>query len=336
MIITDVAGNLSFVTPNVGTVTQVGGTGSGLGFSLSGNVTSSGNLTLTVPNATSLTSSMGLGNVSVLNLNGNGSQALLGNGVFGPVTTSPAGSNTQIQFNSNGAFAASSDFVYDTTVGGGIFKVGGNITKVSIGSNSSAGTFATAIGDGAKAGGYAVVALGQNANIVGSFSIGMGFNTTTTTNHSIAIGTNANVTADNSVAIGLNSIANIANSIVLGTSYNTAMIPGILSLTGFTEKVLPNINIGSGGTIAPDVKLGTVLKYTANGNFTFNGFTNPLAGQSATIIITQGVGGSKLMTSTMKFVGGDKTLSTAAGDIDVISVFYDGTNYLASLTRGYA
>ena len=82
MIITNGSGNLSFATPNVGTVTRVQGNGSGLGFSLSGNVTSSGNLTLVVPNSTSLTSSMGLGNVSSLNFNGNGSTVLAGNGAW--------------------------------------------------------------------------------------------------------------------------------------------------------------------------------------------------------------------------------------------------------------
>jgi hypothetical protein len=38
----------------------------------------------------------------------------------------------------------------------------------------------------------------------------------------------------------------------------------------------------------------------------------------------------------MKFSGGTKTLSTAASSIDVIGVFYDGTTYYASLTKGYA
>jgi hypothetical protein len=37
----------------------------------------------------------------------------------------------------------------------------------------------------------------------------------------------------------------------------------------------------------------------------------------------------------MKFNGGVKTLSTAAGAIDIISVFYDGAAYYASLTIGY-
>jgi hypothetical protein len=52
--------------------------------------------------------------------------------------------------------------------------------------------------------------------------------------------------------------------------------------------------------------------------------------------MTQDVTGSRILTSTMKFAGGFKTLSTAASTIDVMTVFYDGSTYYASLGRGYA
>jgi hypothetical protein len=55
-----------------------------------------------------------------------------------------------------------------------------------------------------------------------------------------------------------------------------------------------------------------------------------------TIIITQDGTGSHALTSSWKFADGEKTLSTAGGAIDVISVFYDGTTYYASLTKAYA
>jgi len=38
----------------------------------------------------------------------------------------------------------------------------------------------------------------------------------------------------------------------------------------------------------------------------------------------------------MKFAGGNKTLSTAANAIDVLSIFYDGTDYLASLGTNFS
>ena len=89
-------------------------------------------------------------------------------------------------------------------------------------------------------------------------------------------------------------------------------------------------------SISPDVSTGTIFRYTANANFTFSSLTNAVAGSSATVIITQDGTGSRTLTSTMKFAGASKTLSTAAGSIDIIGVFYDGTTYYASLTTGYA
>lgn len=106
-----------------------------------------------------------------------------------------------------------------------------------------------------------------------------------------------------------------------------------LELKGFTETVSTPF---FSATLLPNVGASTIQRFTATANFTFNGFTTPVAGQSATIIITQDATGGRLMTSTMKFSGGIKTLSTAPGSVDIISVFYDGATYYASLTQGYA
>jgi hypothetical protein len=82
----------------------------------------------------------------------------------------------------------------------------------------------------------------------------------------------------------------------------------------------------------------SVITLTATGNITINtgDFSNAIAGRSMSFIITQGGSGSYTLTSNMKFAGGSKTLSTAVGAIDIINVFYDGTNFLASLVKGYA
>jgi hypothetical protein len=102
--------------------------------------------------------------------------------------------------------------------------------------------------------------------------------------------------------------------------------------TGLRETVF---DLGTtGGTIAPNVANGNVQTITLNGNLTFSAFSNPVAGQSLTLIInTNGTG--RTLTSTMLFAGGSKTLSTTSTR-DIISVFYDGTNYLASLAKGFA
>jgi len=39
--------------------------------------------------------------------------------------------------------------------------------------------------------------------------------------------------------------------------------------------------------------------------------------------------------NSIKWAGGNKTLSTAANATDLITIFYDGSVYYASLSRGY-
>lgn len=97
-------------------------------------------------------------------------------------------------------------------------------------------------------------------------------------------------------------------------------------------------SIGNSGTstLTPNAANGTVQTITATGNFTLSAFTSPITGQTVTFIITQDGTGSRTLTSTMKFAGGSKTLSTAAGSIDILTVSYIGTTYYASLAKGFA
>lgn len=156
----------------------------------------------------------------------------------------------------------------------------------------------------------------------------------------------ANVVGNVTSAITAN-FANFAGNITIAAQPNitsvgtltSATISGNLTtsgttiLTGFTETVTsPTFS----ATFAPNVAQSSIIKITATSDFTFNGFTSPVTGQSATVIVTQDGTGSRLLTSTMKFAGGAKTLSTTAGSVDVIGVFYDGSTYYASLTLGYA
>jgi hypothetical protein len=96
------------------------------------------------------------------------------------------------------------------------------------------------------------------------------------------------------------------------------------------------VDAGYSATFAPDVSTATIWTMTLTGGVTFNGFTNPQTGQSATVIFTQDGTGSHALTSSMKFAGGSKTLTTTSSATDIISVFYDGTNYWAALSKGYA
>jgi hypothetical protein len=87
-------------------------------------------------------------------------------------------------------------------------------------------------------------------------------------------------------------------------------------------------------TITPDVADGNVRTITLTGNLTFSAFSNPVAGQTLTLIIdTNGTG--RTLTSTMLFAGGEKTLSTT-DTTDILTVMYDGTNYYANLVTNFS
>jgi hypothetical protein len=106
------------------------------------------------------------------------------------------------------------------------------------------------------------------------------------------------------------------------------------TVKGYNEGAIYGLGT-TGGTIAPDVTNGNVQSITLNSALTINAFTSPVAGQSLTLIINGGTAYTSI-TSTMKFAGGIKTLTGTAGCIDILSVYYDGTTYYASLNKGFA
>ena len=107
------------------------------------------------------------------------------------------------------------------------------------------------------------------------------------------------------------------------------------NLVKFGETVIAGGSTGA-ATLTPNAAAGTIYQYTLTGNITLSALSNAVAGTSMTLILTQDATGGRTLTSTMKFAGGSKTLSTAANAIDIMGVIYDGTTYYASLTKGYA
>ena len=107
-------------------------------------------------------------------------------------------------------------------------------------------------------------------------------------------------------------------------------------LDRYREAVFSAGNTSTG--ITPTYANGPVQKYTANGSFTLDVPTSMITGNSLVLIITQDATGSRVMTAdaSLKFAGGSKTLSTAGASIDVITIFYDGTNYLCNLSKAYS
>lgn len=90
------------------------------------------------------------------------------------------------------------------------------------------------------------------------------------------------------------------------------------------------------GTLTPDYANGNIQEIALTGNITMNAFSNAAAGQTITFIIKQPAGATYTLTSTMKFAGGENALTATNDAIDILTVFYDGSNYYASLNKNFS
>ena len=114
------------------------------------------------------------------------------------------------------------------------------------------------------------------------------------------------------------------------------------SNVGTLFKYREKINaLTSSSTITVDCSLAPVHSITLGVNTEFN-ISNLGTGQTCQIICTQDGTGSRTASfgtdgsAAVKFPGGSSTLSTGVGDIDVITIFNDGTNFLGNLAKDFA
>ena len=119
-----------------------------------------------------------------------------------------------------------------------------------------------------------------------------------------------------------------------GTSqYNSA----VTFNAGFNEKINA---LTSSSTITVNCATARVHTVTLGTDTEFN-ITSLPTGGTVTLIITQDGTGSRTATfgtdgsAAVKFPASSSVLSTGANDIDVVSIFNDGTNFLGNIARNY-
>jgi hypothetical protein len=109
---------------------------------------------------------------------------------------------------------------------------------------------------------------------------------------------------------------------------------GVLSF-GDIDPDDPVVTLTSAAAIDVDYSTGSQFAVTLADNATFS-FSNFPTGGNLVITITQdGTGGRTGTFTSCLFPGGFPSLSLAAGDIDVVTVYNDGTNLLANIGKDY-
>jgi len=95
-------------------------------------------------------------------------------------------------------------------------------------------------------------------------------------------------------------------------------------------------NGNSGTTKTIDLSAGQAQKLTMTGNCTLT-LTNPLAGQSYLLKLVQDATGSRTMTwpAAVKWSLSTPPTLSAANKIDLINLYWDGTNYFGSFITSY-
>ena len=105
----------------------------------------------------------------------------------------------------------------------------------------------------------------------------------------------------------------------------------------FNKNYKEDINALTSSTgITVDAAAASVHTVTLAHDTTFT-ISNLPTGGSVTIIITQdGTGSNTGAFASTKFAGGTPTLSTDANAIDVVTIFYVGTNKIANIAKAFA
>jgi len=248
-------------------------------------------------------------------------------------SASPYGSDTQIQYNSNGSLWASSSFTYSSKghlglisgtssifvgQGAGINDDGTDNYNVALGRSAlgaiTSGPFNTGIGANA----LTSTSTGQNNTAVGTLSLA----TNTTGDDNTAIGRNAmryNTEADGNTAVGKAALVNFATTNT-GFTYNTAI--GYDSLKGVSSSTDGERNTALGALAGDSITTGDdniLIGYNADlPTPTTNEYLNIgnlLYGDIGTTSTDPKIGAAKYCDETLTtcFTTGDVGNATAAG-----------------------
>jgi hypothetical protein len=135
---------------------------------------------------------------------------------------------------------------------------------------------------------------------------------------------------------GSNVVASANTINFVGSAVTASNVSGVATVTVSSGDVVYEKGNVSGATTI-NLSDGTIQLCTLTGNAVFD-ISSVTVGKSLTLVLTQGTGGNKLATygNTVYWAAGYKTLSTTAGQYDMVNLVNLGVSFAATLTTGYA
>jgi hypothetical protein len=237
----------------------------------------------------------------------------------------------------------------------------GRFNSVAIGPNTctaDGANIAVAIGSGSNASGELAIAIGYLVT-ASPYSIAMGWSPASSqyavslggwggggassSQDGITIGRNTCVSsAACGIAFGYNACVTHTGAVAIGAGVASekAATTHVNHLIAYGQGASKVNAIGStGGTITIDWDDANNQTLSLTSSITSLTLSNPIAGASYSLAITQAGTGSYTITwpASVKWPAGfTPILSTGVGEIDVISLIYDGTNYYGSAALNFS
>lgn len=166
-------------------------------------------------------------------------------------------------------------------------------------------------------------------------------------------GTTSNVAVNGDT--GAPTAITFANSATVQATQSSGTVTLTSNITPWTSAFTANVN-GNGwnlqntvfdtyrervanvadmtGTVTVDANVAPVQRASLTGNITINtnNLTNFIAGESVTLILKASAN-TRTFTSNLRFINGTKTIGGTTNVTDVITIFFDGVEYLAAVAK---
>ncbi len=268
------------------------------------------------------------------------------------ISAAPAGANTQLQFNNNGAFGADAGLTYDTATdilsiagtiqlssGAGNISIGASNTlggstgnAVALGnSNISNNYYSTAVGYGNSATWPQATALGVSNNAGGTGATALGYSNISAPG-ATAIGYSNNASQLNAVAIGYDNTVSASGASAFGSSITNSIANSTMIGPSDTAKltILSSGNVGI-GTTTPEAALDVYVSGASAGApitaavFEAHATSGGLTGFGPSIDFKDGFGGTSISQRNMARIAAVYETDASSNNLGALSFYTNGS-----------